>query len=122
MRSAIVLVIVSILTSTAGAGTPAARQGDVTPEGCVIVGGSPNVFINGKPAARVGDRVLCPPLVNASGEPLPGVWGKILGGNPRVLINGRPMARLGSPVQVAIKTIVRTFLIATGSPSVLLGD
>jgi uncharacterized Zn-binding protein involved in type VI secretion len=57
-----------------------------------IISGSPNVFINGKPAARVGDRgvhaACCGPNTF-----------EIIGGDGQVLINGRPAAKIGSPTQ-----------------------
>lgn len=73
---------------------PAARMSDMhtCPEsdgpvphvGGSILAGSPNVFIGGLPAARVGDPLTCvgPPDVIAIGS-------------SSVLINGRPAARMG---------------------------
>jgi uncharacterized Zn-binding protein involved in type VI secretion len=61
-------------------GKPAARQGDATTGGALIEG-SPNVFINGKPAAVTGDRNGC--------------GGSIVSGGHGVFINGKPMARQG---------------------------
>lgn len=75
-------------------GKPAARIGDhhtcpmkeVTAlhEGGPILEGSPNVFIGGLPAARVGDKVHCNGSVDV-----------IIEGEPTVFINGRPAARMG---------------------------
>ncbi len=54
--------------------------------------GSPNVLVDGKPAARVGDTgthaACCGPNTFA-----------ITGGDARVLINGRPAAKAGSPTK-----------------------
>jgi uncharacterized Zn-binding protein involved in type VI secretion len=61
-------------------GKPAARQGDTTTGGALIEG-SPNVFINGKPATVVGDRNGC--------------GGSIASGGHGVFINGKPVARQG---------------------------
>ena len=61
-------------------GKPAARQGDTTTGGALIEG-SPNVFINGKPATVIGDRNGC--------------GGAIVSGGHGVFINGKPMARQG---------------------------
>lgn len=61
-------------------GKPAARQGDSTTGGALIEG-SPNVFINGKPATVTGDRTGCGGSVTSSGH--------------GVFINGKPMARQG---------------------------
>lgn len=72
---------------------PAARVGDTTAHGGVIVGpGMPNVLIAGQPAALVGDMHACPMTTG----PVPHVGGPILPpGSPTVLIGGRPAARLG---------------------------
>lgn len=59
---------------------PAARAGDVTTGGA-IVEGSKDVFINGKPAAIGGSRTGC--------------GGVVVGGGANVFINGKPMARSG---------------------------
>jgi len=40
-------------------GSPAARLGDVTTHPCTITTGSPTVLINGQPAARIGDLLSC---------------------------------------------------------------
>jgi uncharacterized Zn-binding protein involved in type VI secretion len=71
---------------------PAARVGDVTAHGGVIVGpGAPNVLIGGLPAALVGDMHACP-LIDAA----PHVGGPILPpGALTVLISGRPAAAMG---------------------------
>lgn len=61
-------------------GKPAARQGDTTTGGALIEG-SPNVFINGKPATVIGNRNGC--------------GGTVTSGGHGVFINGKPMARQG---------------------------
>ena len=57
-----------------------------------IISGSPLIYINGKPAARVGDigvhAVCCGPNTF-----------EIVGGDSQVLIDGRPAAKIGSSVQ-----------------------
>ncbi|WP_052960629.1 PAAR domain-containing protein [Rhodopseudomonas palustris] len=63
-------------------GKPAARAGDVTTEGAIIDGSS-NVFINGKPAAIGGSRTGCGGVLTGSGS--------------GVFINGKPVARSGDP-------------------------
>ncbi len=71
---------------------PAARMGDQTAHGGVIVGGFPTVLIGGKPAARLTDMHTCP----ATTGPVPHVGGPITGpGNPTVLIGNLPAARMG---------------------------
>lgn len=57
----------------------------------VIKTGSPNVFINGKPAARVGDSVA-ETSVCTNGT------GKITEGSKTVFVNGKPKARLADNV------------------------
>ena len=62
-------------------GMPVARPGDASSNGGPgAVEGSPNVFINGKPAVRAGDRTSC---------------GVVVQGSPTVFVNGRPLARAG---------------------------
>jgi uncharacterized Zn-binding protein involved in type VI secretion len=63
-------------------GLSAARGGDATSDaGTPVVGGSPNVFINGRPAATLGDKTGC--------------GGVTVGGAANVFINGKPAARVG---------------------------
>ena len=50
------------------------------PTGAPVTEGSPTVFINGKPAVRVGDRTGC---------------GVVVRGSSTVYVNGRPLARAG---------------------------
>ncbi len=70
---------------------PAARMGDQTAHGGVIVGGFPMVLIEGMPAARVTDMHTCPMFTG----PVPHVGGPITGpGAPMVLIGGLPAARV----------------------------
>lgn len=55
-----------------------------------ITTGSPNVFIGGKPAARVGDQGLSPG--GCAGDTF-----TVKSGDPSVLIDGKPAARLNDP-------------------------
>lgn len=71
---------------------PAARLGDTTAHGGVIVAGEPTVLIGGAPAARVGDMHTCP---IPGGPPPPHVGGPITLGSFTVLIGGKPAARVG---------------------------
>ncbi len=73
---------------------PAARVGDTTAHGGVIIPpGCPTVLIGGLPAARVGDMHTCPMVTG----PVPHVGGPILPpGSPTVLIGGLPAARMTS--------------------------
>ncbi len=54
-----------------------------------IISGSPSVLIDGKPAARKGDRGIHAACAG------PNTF-EITGGDPGVLINGRPAAKIGS--------------------------
>lgn len=64
---------------------PAAALGDVAAHGGALATGSSNVLIGGRPAARVGDTIICP----LHG---PGV---VSLGSFTVLINGMPAGRMG---------------------------
>ena len=75
-------------------GQPAARQGDSTAHGGVIMAGAPMVLIGGMPAARLGDMHVCP-MVNPGTPPPPHVGMAIVKGSPMVLIGGQPAARVG---------------------------
>ncbi len=70
---------------------PAARMGDSTAHGGVIVMGFPTVLIGGQPAARMGDMHTCPMFTG----PVPHVGGPITLGSMTVLIGGQPAARMG---------------------------
>lgn len=70
---------------------PAARMGDSTAHGGVIVVGCPTVLIGGMPAARLGDMHVCPMVTVL----VPHVGGPITLGSATVLIGGMPAARMG---------------------------
>ena len=70
---------------------PAARIGDLTAHGGVIVVGCPTVLIGGMPAARMGDMHTCP-LITVL---VPHVGGPITLGSATVLIGNMPAARMG---------------------------
>lgn len=93
---------------------PAARLGDSTAHGGVIVSGFPTVLIAGQPAARVGDMHTCP-LVNGV---VPHVGGPIIGpGAPTVLIGGMPAARTTDMATC----VGPPDTILAGAPTVLIG-
>ena len=74
---------------------PAARMGDMTAHGGTITLGLPTVLIGGQPAARMGDRHVCP-MVTPGVPPIPHVGGPILPPcSITVLIGGQPAARVG---------------------------
>ncbi|SHO55211.1 PAAR domain-containing protein [Vibrio quintilis] len=97
----------------------AARLGDnCSGHGCFpatpIVAGSPDVSINGKPAACKGDTVLlhacpCPQMPH-------GVHGRsISAGSSNVSINGKPAARINDAIGCGGS-------VAAGSGDVFIGD
>ena len=92
---------------------PAARMGDPTAHGGVIILGLPTVLIGGQPAARMGDMHTCPMF---SG-PVPHVGGPIALGSATVLIGGQPAARLGDMATC----VGPPDTIAMGCPTVLIG-
>lgn len=92
---------------------PAARMGDLTAHGGVIVMGAPTVLIGGQPAARLGDMHTCPMVTVL----VPHVGGPITLGSATVLIAGQPAARVGD-----IATCIGPpDTIVLGCPTVLIG-
>ncbi|KHT07778.1 S-type Pyocin domain-containing protein [Pectobacterium brasiliense] len=97
----------------------AARLNDIgSGHGCFpetpITEGSPDVIINGQPAARKGDTVLlhgCP-CPNAPHGVHPR---KIAEGSSTVIINGKPAARIGDSINCG-------GVITSGSGNVIIGD
>ena len=94
---------------------PAARIGDVTDHGGVIMEtGVPNVRIGGMIAAVLGDYQKCPQFDG----PKPHEGGLILPPcSATVRIGGRPAARVGDITQC----IGSQGVIASGAPTVLIG-
>jgi uncharacterized Zn-binding protein involved in type VI secretion len=95
---------------------PAARLGDMTAHGTPLGPGpgSPNVFIEGKPAWRVTMDVHACPLVSGV---VPHVGGNAPSGSTTVMINNVPATR-------ALDTIVEATApntIVQGAPTVLIG-
>jgi len=76
---------------------PAARIGDMTAHGTPLGPGpgSPNVFIGGMPAWRVGVDVHNCPLVSGL---VPHVGGVVQMGSTTVFINGFPATRQGDVI------------------------
>ena len=96
-------------------GFPAARMGDQTLHGGVIVTGFPMVLIGGMAAARVSDMHTCP----MSDGPKPHVGGPILPpGSLTVLIGGLPAAR----VLDKATCVGPVDTIAKGDTTVLIGN
>jgi uncharacterized Zn-binding protein involved in type VI secretion len=79
---------------------PIARLGDTGTHGGAITTGSPDVFVNNIPIARVTDIYTCP-----IHGPNP-----IIMGSSRLFANGLQVARIGDPTQCGAT-------IASGSPN-----
>lgn len=104
----------------------AARQGDTvnTGHGCdattTIQGpGSPNVFIGGKPAARINDLLAPHQITNPAPSPpappcIPHPAQKVNVGSATVLINGRGAARVGDSADLGS-------ISGPGAPTVIIG-
>lgn len=93
----------------------AARLKDMGgPHGCYppspIISASSNVFINGQPAARLGDSVAPHDCRNCPSHPR-----TIASGSASVFINGRPAARAGDAINCG-------GVIISGSDNVIIGD
>jgi uncharacterized Zn-binding protein involved in type VI secretion len=98
-------------------GKPAARMGDPTAHGGVIMMGFPMVLIGGMPAARMGDMHVCPMLTPGL-PPIPHVGGPVMLGSPMVLIGGMPAARMGDMAMC----VGPPSTILMGCPTVLIGE
>lgn len=92
----------------------AARRGDAGIPHCsgyVIAGGSSDVIINGRGAARVGDSSS---LHLRPGKKCPPHVASIVTGSSSVIINGRSAATVGSRLSSCTA-------VATGSGDVIIG-
>ena len=92
---------------------PAARMGDPTAHGGVIIVGCPTVLIGGQPAARVGDMHTCPMVTGV----VPHVGGIVFLGSATVLIGNLPAARQGD----LANCVGPPDTIIMGCPTVLIG-
>ncbi len=117
-RSVLVLLLLLGTAAAARAQAPAARVGDPTSHGGVIVGpGVATVLIGGLPAAVLGDTTTCPQSSGAPPNQVPHSGGPIVSGSSTVLIGGRPAARAGD----ANAENQASATILVGAPSVLIG-
>lgn len=92
----------------------AARKSDPGVTHCsgyTIAQGSPDVFINGLPAARVGDPSTT--HLKPGGKSCVPHVATIASGSPNVFVNGIPLARVGDPLSACTT-------IAAGSPDVVV--
>jgi uncharacterized Zn-binding protein involved in type VI secretion len=95
---------------------PAARMGDSTAHGGMIVAGFPTVLIGGQPAARLTDMHVCP-MVTPGVPPVPHVGGPIAMGSATVMIGNMPAARMGDMATCTGPPD----MIVSGCPTVLIG-
>ena len=88
----------------------------IAPHGCwsggVISSGSPDVLINGKPAARVGDSGTPHSWICPKSKPPHEVI--LSSGSSTILINGKPAARIGDSTSCGS-------VIIAGSANVIAG-
>lgn len=96
-------------------GAKSARLGDIgSAHGCFpptpTVMGSPDVFVNGLPANRVGDDLVPHGCSNCSPHPR-----AVAEGSSTVSINGKPATRVGDGVDCGGQ-------LSTGSPNVSIGE
>lgn len=88
----------------------AARVGDSTNHGGVVVGpGDPTVLIGGKPAAVLGDTQSCP--MDSAGHP---PTSSFITGSATVLIGGKPALRITDTSACGAMPLV-------GCPTVIIG-
>ena len=105
-----------LLPATAFA-APAARVGDPTSHGGLVIVGSTNVLIGGQPAARLGSFATCPQSIPGN-PPTPHVGGPIVVGAATVLVNGIPAARLGDLIQ---ESAGQVSVVGAGAATVNIG-
>jgi|SRR6185503_13226843 len=110
------LGLLLVAAGGAYAQSPAARQGDPTSHGGIIVTGSLTVRIDGKAAARRDDTATCPIVPPQPGPP-PHIGGQIAQGSATVFIEGKPAARVGATI---VETDATSTIVA-GSPTVRIG-
>lgn len=85
----------------------ASRLGDLTGGFGKIIGGSKNVFINGKPAGLMLSQVT-PHMPYGKPHP-PHKAAKVVTGSKSVICNGRPLIRVGSRCTCGHKVIQGSF-------------
>ena len=101
----------------------AARRGDPGLIHCspwTIANGSPDVFINGRSAARVGDSTSL--HLRPAGKKCVPHTAKITQGAATVFINGKPAARVGSAVSGCTKVTGGSSDVEIGGASVGSGS
>ena len=87
---------------------PGASRKDLDSAGGTIISGSPDVFINGSSAVRVGDKVAKHSKRGAHASPV------MTSGSSDVFVNGLPLVREGDSASCGH--------VATGSSDVFVND
>jgi uncharacterized Zn-binding protein involved in type VI secretion len=97
-----------------------ARVGDSTSHGGLIVTGSTNVFVNGRPAATTASNHVCPMVTPPPVKPH--VGGKAAMKRGTVFINGKPAVCAGDKFTCTGKTPAEpAATVLIGSPNVFIG-
>jgi uncharacterized Zn-binding protein involved in type VI secretion len=94
-------------------GSPAARLGDPTVHGGVIILGFPQVLIGNQPAARITDMHTCPQMTGV----VPHVGGPIVMGSFTVITGNMPQSRVGD----ALVCVGPPDAVAMGCQTVMVG-
>lgn len=79
---------------------PVIVLGDSTSHGGTVLEGAPTTVVNGKPVARVGDRVSCP--LNGHGPCT------IVSGDSTTVVDGKAVARHGDQCSCGATLIAST--------------
>ena len=116
MKRAIIALAVLACAADTYAQAAAARQGDSTTHGGLVLSGNPTVRIGGRIAATAQDTASCP-VTPPPPTPPHGV-GTIVTGSSSVFIGGKPAARVGD----SISENGATSAVATGAPTVRIGN
>ena len=116
IHTTLMVFTLTVTTTGAWAGGPAARMGDATATGGVVTKGSPTVLIGNLPAARMTDTTTSP-LVMPGVPPVPCTVGSIVKGSPNVLIDNLPAAHLGSPISLSCG---QPDTVVIGAPTVFI--
>lgn len=121
----VVGVDVHILLIPAAAGVPVPTPVPHPFSGQIVGNVSPNVLINGLPAATLGSTAQNMPPHIPLGAPFavpPTNMGTLITGSPTVLINNKPAARTGDPVMTCNDPVpAPTCSVVSTTVNVLIG-
>ena len=114
-RSVAAGVVATLALVSAVWALPAAHVGSGTDHSGSVANGSPDVFVEGSPAARIGDQVTCP--LQCEMKSGAHVGGPIVTGSATVFINGLGAARVSD----LANELCAQSTIVTGATSVDIG-